>query len=68
MPLENIPCLHDYLDPNTTVVVSPFLPQEAWCIACSKVRKLTPLNDASRIAALAARDGMLFGEGTRGDN
>lgn len=67
MPLENIPCVHDYLDPNTTVVVSPFR-KMTWCISCSKARALTPLNDASRIAAIAAYEHMLFGGGSRGDN
>lgn len=62
-----IPCIHDYLDPNSTVVVSPGL-KEAWCISCSKNRKLLPVSEPTRIAAVAARSGMLFGGGSRGNN
>lgn len=67
MAIDEVPCNHDFLDPNTTVVVRPD-ERTAWCISCSKSRKLLVLNDASRQAALAARSGMLFGGGTRGNN
>lgn len=65
--MEEIPCIHDYLDPNTTVVVRPST-REAWCISCMRGRKLSTLNDASAQAAIAAKSGMLFGGGTRGNN
>lgn len=65
--MDEIPCNHDYLDPNTTVVVAPHR-EEAWCISCSKVRKLRVMGESTRQAALAARHGMLFGGGTCGNN
>ena len=67
MTIEEVPCNHDFLDPATTVVVRPDT-REAWCISCSKVRALLPMNDASRAAAIAARQAMLFGGDTRGNN
>lgn len=65
--MDEIPCVHDYLNPETTLVVSP-LRQETWCISCGVTRKLYPLTDASRQMALAAKDHMLFGGGTHGKN
>ena len=65
--MEEIPCIHDFTDPNTTIVVSVH-DKQTWCISCGKRRGLMPLNDASQRAALAARDYLLFGGGSRGNN
>lgn len=65
--MDEIPCNHDFLDPNTTIVVRPEA-RETWCISCGRKRVLEVLNDASRQAAIAAREHMLFGGGTRGNN
>lgn len=67
MAIEEVPCNHDFLDPNTTIVVRP-TERETWCISCSKSRKLLVLDGPSKQAALAAKTGMLFGGGSRGNN
>lgn len=65
--MDEMPCNHDYLDPNTTLVVSPYR-KETWCVGCGRKRDLLPLNEATRAMALAAREHMLFGGSTHGKN
>jgi hypothetical protein len=65
--MDEIPCNHDFLDPATTIVVQPAL-RLTWCIGCARKRDLMVLNEASRIAAMAAKEYMLFGGGTRDNN
>lgn len=67
--MDEIPCNHDFLDTNTTLVVDANATTRlTWCISCGRKRKLLPLNEVSRTAALAGRDHMLFGGGSRGNN
>lgn len=59
-------CVHDYLNPGTTIVVQP---QHllCWCVACGAKRSLAVLSVPARHMALAARDHMLFLGATKHD-
>jgi hypothetical protein len=61
-------CVHDFLDPNTSVVVHPHY-WLAWCCICGRRRVLGALDEASSRAAVAALNYILFANGdTHGRN
>lgn len=47
----NSSCVHDFLNPKTTLVVSP-LRRVTWCLECGTNRPLTTMGDGEKAKAL----------------